>query len=226
MYHRFKKLFTTTNNNSTIQIVQECFKVNTSAENKPEVFLNVKLAGLQHHPQISQSQRVFCSNLLVHSSEKTIRETPHLILHTLEQEARLQVIPDHDIFNTKYHKYGDFVNVKTEKSIEVKTCNILSPGHLDSLKEQYKDNKRNSDCEFSILYNKLSDITENHAKEFLVNELKLETNQVVIKSFESIADYFTHSNIEKAIGYYDIPWPIFQTENHKRLLCYLEEIVT
>lgn len=183
------------------------------------------LANFKYSRTITQGQQIMLSNLLVHNSEVTYNEVPHLIYHTLEQKSRLQIIPDENIFNIHHHKYGDFVNVNTEMAIEAKTWGYLSNENLDDVKKQYSNNKRNDKFIFSLFYNKIKNIPELSAVEYLANELKLESNQVVIKSIESLFDHFTDQNIDQAITYYNIAWAEYQIENNERLLRYLNELI-
>ena len=232
MYSKFKNLLNPTNfiqdKYSVNALVKSIVALNYEPSIKNQTLLYARLAYLsqyRYNRNISQAERIVLSNLLVHSSEKTVIETPHLIYHTLNQESRLQVIPDRDIFNIRDWKYGDFVNINTEKAIEVKTSDTLSQQHLYDLKDQYNLNKRNENFIFSCFYNKLLNMTENYVREFLLTELKLEQNQLVMKSFDSLTEHFTDGNIKKAIGYYDISWLEYQTENNDRLRLYLDNLL-
>lgn len=195
---------------------------------KNNMILRARLAYLdkyRYDRNLSQGERIMLSNLLSHEHEKILLEAPHLIYHSLVQESRLQIIPDENVFNTKYYKYGDFVNVNTEKSIEVKTFKRLNNNKIDDLIHQYQYNKRNSNFLFSLFYRDFGDISEIEAKSKLMDKLNINNDQLVIKPFNSLVDIFNDdSNIEKAIEYYNIPWSEYQRENNARLLGYLKEL--
>lgn len=183
------------------------------------------LSKFKYSRTLTQGQQITLNNLLVHNSETTYNEVPHYIYHTIDQDSRLQVIPDENIFNLKKWKYGDFVNINTEKAVEAKSWSFLSKENLDDVKIQYELNKRNNKFIYSIFYEKIGNINENIATEYLANSLEIEKNQIVIKSFDNLFDYFTDDNIEKAINYYNISWSEYQIENNERLLRYLDELL-
>lgn len=183
------------------------------------------LAKFKYSRNLNQGQQIILSNMLVHDSITTYNEVPHIIFHTLDQGSRLQVIPDDRVFNIRNYKCGDFVNVTTEQAIEAKSWSFLSLENLDGVKEQYKHNNLNDNFVFSLFYEKEGNIKEANAKEYLFNKLKLESNQIVIKSFDALSEKFTDEKIEQAILYYNMAWSEYQIENNERLLRYLNVVL-
>lgn len=230
---KFKSLFNQTTSNvidktskhSINHLIKLIVSDPTNADQK--LFLQARLIYLSkyHYPKnIGQGGRIMLNNMNLTEPKTTIHQVLHLIYHTLDQESRFQVIPDLDIFNFREHKYGDLVNVNTERAIELKTWENLSQSNLTSVKKQYQYNKRNKEFIFSIFY-KNAYMNESLAKEFLLTELNLEPNQLVIKSLDSISESFSESNIEKAISYYNISWAEYQIEINVRLYSYLSSLL-
>lgn len=99
-----------------------------------------------YNKNISQGECIMLNNLLVHKYKNTIYELLHFIYHTLDQ----RIISDENIFNIRYYKYGDFVNINNNKFIEVKTYTNLSDITIDYVINQYNKNTCNGNFIFSI----------------------------------------------------------------------------
>lgn len=178
-----------------------------------------------YNKNISQGERIMLSNILVHNYENTIRELPHFIYHTLENNGRLQILPDEEILNLAVQKYGDFLIIKNKESIEAKTFYRLSNKSIEDIIRQYRKNSRNNKFKFSIFYKELLNISVEESVYKLKSELNISNNQIFLKPLDSVLKNCTDENIEKVINYYNISWFDYQSENNNNIVDCLNEIL-
>lgn len=210
VFNKFKNIFNqsidTTSKYSVNHLLKLIVADPVNADKK--IFLHARLKYLSkyYYPRnIGQGGRIVLSNLNTTAPDKVIRQVPHSIVHTIDQEHLLCAVPDINEFNIKEYKFGDFYNPKTELCIEAKTINELSAWSVGNLVNQYEYNKRNDKFLFSIFYKKLGWKKE-YAEDYIVKNLGIQKDQVYIKPLSEIVDYFTDENIEKFIQYHNISW--------------------